>query len=373
MNLKTSYRQFLRDNLIFDFDDLKSTLCTFPHFCTFTDISDDYVRVNLTESSCRLTDSFNFIDYLENFIINKNNINNFYFFNKSKYILKLRDFKPDLSIDKYYISIDLLKFHLFFDGTRWVVFSDFFNDIKSFIDKPLFESYTLYELFFKYLDIFKIDINNLDKSRNYIFGLTTDDTKLLVNNNINKLYILSIVSKKDNRIIDITKNEINKISKYLFYNNKITFSSIKQLMNFIDNNYSYSHLYISNNIEYVIHFSKFKKRKKLLNSFIQSPYNLILYNYNSVLSLIHYLPALKFYINSYFHRTKSVIKYYHNLYKDVKINKKEDIIYEKYDKEIIMKIHNLYIRNNISINKDDVLFIIRELDIRKINEIFLRF
>lgn len=377
MTLKKIYNDFLDENFINDYNSLKNVLISFPYYCIFNDISNtSYVRINITTNSIRGGNEEEIIDYFDNFVIDKNDINNFFFFKKSDYLIKINNLKIPYN-HQIYCSYHLLKFYLFFDGMNWIISSPNYKNISSIYEKSHFETFTLYDLLFRYFNVFNIKLNNLNKSYNYVFGLTCCESNILINNNKNtELFLLSISSKKNNKNIDITKNEINKISKRLSYLNRFSFYDKKEIFNFLNSNNFYSELFIYiKGLTYKLEFTKFTKKHKILLKLIKNPYKLYIdyyYMYKSIEELKVLFPRLTNFIDLYNLKLNNVLNYYKKLYKDEKILKKDNLVYLKYDKEIIYKIHVIHQNHRRNITKSDIISVLRNLQTNKINEIFNR-
>lgn len=371
-NFKRIYKQFLDENFITTFEIFKNTISTFPYYCNVIDINSYYAKITITESSIQNEIDDDILNYIDNLFIDKNNLEKYYFFSKTKFPLLLNEYKFNKD-NKIFVENDYLKYYIFYDGIKWNINCEDYNDIYSILKKIEFEPNTLGELFNKYISIYKISFDKLNPLYNYIFGLTGFDSNLLMNEqSISKFVLISITSKKDDKIIPVTINQINKISPFLSYNKQITFSSKKSMMDFLDYNKQYKQIIINNNY---INFTHYRRFRRVLNKLIKDPFKLIIRNYNENLfnELKSMFKGLNNYLNNYKTRIDFIVKYYYNLYKDEKILKKTNLVYQKYDKEIIMKIHSIYIQTQISITNDDILYILSTLQKRKTDYIYTRF
>lgn len=375
-SLNKLYRDLLNENYITDFESLKQTLSTFPYYCNVTKIAHtSYYKINSTNNSIKTTeDEESIIDYFDNFIINKDNIYEFFNFSKVKYLLDKNNIN-NIKNYKMKIGYDYLKFYIFYTD-RWHITSYGYEDISSPFEKVIFEVYTLYELVIKYFEIFHVRFNKLNSNYNYVFGLVCNDTRLLINDCLfSKLTLLNITSKKNHENIPITLHEIRKISKYLTYEPEISFFNKEQLINFLDKNKTYAKLNIQvDNLHYVINLEQYKTKRVLLDKIIQEPIKLFLlyHETNGIDYLKTLFPKLELYIENYKLKIKNTVKYYLKMYVDEKINKKTDLSYQKYDKEIIKKIHDLFKRHRTPVDENDIFYVIKNLRSHKLIEIFGR-
>ena len=245
--------------------------------------------------------------------------------------------------------------------------------------KKKFEKYTLYQLITKYMNIFQINVNNLNKEYNYTFQLITNDTNLIIHNNISKpsINIKSIISKKNNKNIKITKEVIKNISNYILYNTFIYFNSFNEMKKSINNNYNLHYILIEksddNNI-IRLEYEKFKEKKYELQEFINQPlYQIIDLKIQNKLNYFKNLfPNLQIYVNDVNLLLENIVNYYLKMYRDEKVLKKNNLVYKKYDKEIIYKIHGEYLKYSITITKNDILRILKKLKNDKLNYLLYR-
>lgn len=370
-NFEQLYTNFLDENYITTYETLKNVLLTFPYYCKFIQLDLNHFKVKLSECSIQNDNEDDILNYIDNLVINKNNIKNYYFFSKTIFPIKMNQYKFNKN-DKIIVENDYLKFYLFHDGKKWNISSGSYNNIYSLLEKIEFEPNTLGELFNKYITIYKVDLNKLNPSFNYVFGLTCFDTNLLMNEkSVSKLTLISITSKQNNKSIPVTIDRINSISRFLSYNKEINFSSKTSMMNFLDQNKEYKKIIINNNYIYFTHYRRFKR---VLNELKNDPFKLIIRNHNEILfnELKTMFRGLNDYLTIYKTRIDMFVKYYYNLYRDEKILKKTDLVYQKYDKEIIMKIHNIYINSQVPIRESDILIVLGNLHKRKTDHIYRR-
>lgn len=377
-NLNKVYKDFLEENFIANYEGLKHTLTTFPYYCTLNDIDNtNYTKINITKDSIKNeTDTPELLDYLNNFVVDKENIYKYFFFSKTCFRISMNDYK-ETENDKLILTTDYLKYYVFHDGKKWIVHSPTYNDISSLLEKKPFEFNTLEELFNKYMSIYGFSLNSLDPKYNYVFGLTCFDTHLTFNTkNITKMTLLSMVEKNTNKLLPINLIQIKKICKYLAYDSEIKFPSRKAMMKYLDENRENNRIEIHNssNYSYYIEFTHYKRFRRTLRDLINDPFKLVTINHHPLLfgELLTIFKGLNEYLKVYHVNISKIIKYFYNLYRDDKILKKTNLEYKKYDKEIIMKIHAVYVSSQIPIAERDIIHVLGALPKRKTDHLFTR-
>lgn len=367
------YNEFLNNNYISDFSDLKNVLTIYPFFCDVRQIErSSFYQINYTKKTYldinhEVTKLFNC------FVVNKDNINNFFYFGKSIKNISIEELEKDINEYKIFLMFDSIKYKLFYSD-KWYIISPYYSSIKNLIEKKEFEINTLYDLFEKYKKFFKINLRNLNKNYNYTFELSNIETNLIINNYDCFFKINSIIDKKTNKEIELNLYEIQKFDN-IGYNKMIDIKDKKELKTLLKKDkYHYLLLKDDNNNLYSIDFNSYKIRKKDLDNFIENPIITIIdlklcnrleifcYNY---LQLSIYIKKIDFILDN-------LVRYYLDLYKKEKILKRDNLEYKQYDKEVLYKIHGIFLRYKIVITKNDVLRTLKELNISKLKTLLYR-
>ena len=222
-DIKKIYQEFINYNFINNINDLTDILENYPYYYKIDKHPDlDILKIRKSGRS----DLYESVDQeykkykeiLTNMVINKYNHMDFYYFGKEikeinekeLYSILNRDIK--LKRFSFYKYNDNIEYHLCHINDKWSITTKNQLDIYSIQKKSLFETYTLYELFFKALSIHKIELNHIDKNYNYKITLNTPESYLTVqeNNHIN-FQIIAIINKKTNEEIEITKKILRKL------------------------------------------------------------------------------------------------------------------------------------------------------------------
>jgi len=377
-NIKKEYNDFLDDNYIENYDQLRNKLQNYPFYCNITVIKDtNFCQINLSNKTLDV-DENKIMKYFNNFIINIYNIYDFYYFGNFEFYYNDNNLSSDLTKYNMKLYNDSIDFNIFYSN-KWIITVKNYSNINDINEKKKFEKYTLYQLITKYMNIFQINVNNLNKEYNYTFQLITNDTNLIIHNNISKpsINIKSIISKKNNKNIKITKEVIKNISNYILYNTFIYFNSFNEMKKSINNNYNLHYILIEksddNNI-IRLEYEKFKEKKYELQEFINQPlYQIIDLKIQNKLNYFKNLfPNLQIYVNDVNLLLENIVNYYLKMYRDEKVLKKNNLVYKKYDKEIIYKIHGEYLKYSITITKNDILRILKKLKNDKLNYLLYR-
>lgn len=377
-NIKKEYNDFLDDNYIENYDQLRNKLQNYPFYCNITVIKDtNFCQINLSNKTLDV-DENKIMKYFNNFIINIYNIYDFYYFGNFEFYYNDNILSSNLTKYNMKLYNDSIDFNIFYSN-KWIITVKNYSNINDINEKKKFEKYTLYQLIIKYMNIFQINVNNLNKEYNYTFQLITNDTNLIIHNNISKpsINIKSIISKKNNKNIKITKEVIKNISNYILYNTFIYFNSFNEMKKSINNNYNLHYILIEksddNNI-IRLEYEKFKEKKYELQEFINQPlYQIIDLKIQNKLNYFKNLfPNLQIYVNDVNLLLENIVNYYLKMYRDEKVLKKNNLVYKKYDKEIIYKIHGEYLKYSITITKNDILRILKKLKNDKLNYLLYR-
>jgi len=377
-NIKKEYNDFLDDNYIENYDQLRNKLQNYPFYCNITVIKDtNFCQINLSNKTLDV-DENKIMKYFNNFIINIYNIYDFYYFGNFEFYYNDNILSSNLTKYNMKLYNDSIDFNIFYSN-KWIITVKNYSNINDINEKKKFEKYTLYQLITKYMNIFQINVNNLNKEYNYTFQLITNDTNLIIHNNISKpsINIKSIISKKNNKNIKITKEVIKNISNYILYNTFIYFNSFNEMKKSINNNYNLHYILIEksddNNI-IRLEYEKFKEKKYELQEFINQPlYQIIDLKIQNKLNYFKNLfPNLQIYVNDVNLLLENIVNYYLKMYRDEKVLKKNNLVYKKYDKEIIYKIHGEYLKYSITITKNDILRILKKLKNDKLNYLLYR-
>lgn len=386
MDIKKLYQNFLDHNLINNMNDLIDILENYPYYYKIDKHPDiDLLKITKTAR----TDLYESVqeeykiykEILTNMVINKYNHMDFYYFGKEiKEINQIELYSilnQDIKLKKFsfYKYNDNIEYHLCYINNKWSITTKNQLDIFSIQKKSLFETYTLYELFFKALILHKIDLNHINKDYNYIITLNTPETYLTVqqNHHIN-LQIITIIDKKINKEIEINKKNLLKLKLNINKPNKLYFEDIfhfkKDIL--VSNN---QRLIIENNEtgeKYIYNYPKFNIRYTILKKFNIDPIQNIkhlLYE-DKIDILINLFPLYKYFINNFRKLINEKIEYLMKRYIDIYIRKDFTGEYLPYDQELLLKIHLIYRRTKRKIKRDDIRFILLNLDTKKINKIF---
>ena len=386
MDIKKLYKDFIDHNLINNMDDLIDILENYPYYYIIEKHPDiDLLKITKTAR----TDLYESVqeeykknkEILTNMVINKYNHMDFYYFGKEikeinqieLYSILNRDIK--LKKFSFYKYNDNIEYHLCYINNKWSITTKNKLDIFSIQKKSLFENYTLYELFFKALSLHKIDLNHINKDYNYIITLNTPETYLTVQENHHMiLQIIAIIDKKTNKEMEINKKNLLKLKLNINKPNKFFFEDIfhfkKDIL--ISNN---QRLIIKNNEtedKYIYNYPKFNIRYTILKKFNIDPIaNIKEFLYDDKIDiLINLFPLYKYFVNNFRKLINEKIEYLMKRYIDIYIRKDFTEEYLPYDQELLLKIHLVYRRTKRKIKRDDIRFILLNLDTKKINKIF---
>lgn len=373
-DITEKYYNYLEKYYINNFDYLKLKLTYFPYYCSITNIdSSEYYQFNFTTKSIYFNEyqKDEIENLFNNFVVNKNNIKEFYYFGNYNYLLNDTNYLNNIKDYKIFLLFDSIKFYLFY-SKKWYITTSDYSNLKSIEEKKDFENYTLYELFEKYSKFYDLNLNKLDKNKNYIFELCTTETNLIVNENFNTFFKLNnIICKITNKELNITLDIIKNISNKIGYNNRIHFNKKKDLIDTL-NKYNLHYLLLkSEKKNIIINFKTFDKKKNYIVDFSNNPIKTIidLKLNNNLNNFKLIFLSLNFYINRINILIDNKLDYYFKLYKRDKILKEQNIIYKQYDKEVIYKIHGEYLRYNYPINKNDILRVLQKMDYKKLIKI----
>lgn len=373
-DITEKYYNYLEKYYINNFDYLKLKLTYFPYYCSITNIdSSEYYQFNFTTKSIYFNEyqKDEIENLFNNFVVNKNNIKEFYYFGNYNYLLNDTNYLNNIKDYKIFLLFDSIKFYLFY-SKKWYITTSDYSNLKSIEEKKDFENYTLYELFEKYSKFYDLNLNKLDKNKNYIFELCTTETNLIVNENFNTFFKLNnIICKITNKELNITLDIIKNISNKIGYNNRIHFNKKKDLIDTL-NKYNLHYLLLkSEKKNIIINFKTFDKKKNYIVDFSNNPIKTIidLKLNNNLNNFKLIFLSLNFYINRINILIDNKLDYYFKLYKRDKILKEQNIIYKQYDKEVIYKIHGEYLRYNYPINKNDILRVLQKIDYKKLIKI----
>ena len=389
MNIHQIYKSFIDSNLIDNIHDLTELLEGYPYYFKIEkDLNVDVIQIKKTKKT-DLYDSLldHYKEYkkiLQNMLINKYNHMDYYYFGDEKKeinkieLLSLLTTK-DIKLKKFtfYNYNDNIKFYICYINNKWSITTKNQLDIYSINKKSLFEMYTLYELFFKALTIYKININHFDKKFNYIFTLNTFDTNLIINTkNIVNLEIETIIDKKTNINIKINKENLKKLNLTLINTPiKIFFNDIFHFKRDIElsNNQRLIIINNENNHKYIYNYPKFNIKYIYLNNFNIDPVDNIknLLSFGNIDILLSLFPLYSEFVSNFIKIIDIKVNYLMKRYTEIYI-KKNDTFSEffPYDKELLNKIHLTYRRNRRKIQKADIRFILLNLDTKKIKKIF---
>ena len=389
MNIHQIYKSFIDSNLINNIHNLIELLEGYPYYFKIeTDLNIDVIQIKKTEKTDMydsLLDHYKkYTKILQNMLINKHNHMDYYYFGdekkeiNKKELLSLLTIK-DIKLKKFtfYNYNDNIKFYICYINNKWSITTKNQLDIYSINKKSLFEMYTLYELFFKALTIYKININHFDKKFNYIFTLNTFDTNLIINTkNIVNLEIETIIDRKTNINIKINKENLKKLNLTLVNTPiKIFFNDIFHFKRDIElsNNQRLIIINNENNDKYIYNYPKFNIKYIYLNNFNKDPIDNIknLLIYDKIDILLSLFPLYSIFVSNFIKTIDIKVDYLMRRYTEIYI-KKNDTFSEffPYDKELLNKIHLTYRRNRRKIQKADIRFILLTLDIKKIKKIF---
>tara|TARA_B100001971_G_scaffold36865_1_gene31840 strand:- start:3988 stop:5172 length:1185 start_codon:yes stop_codon:yes gene_type:complete len=387
MNITQKYKNFIDSNLIRSVSELVELLRGYPYyFKTETDLIIDVIQIKKTIK----TDIYNSLEpyneykkFLSNMLINKYSFLDFYYFgNEKKEITKTELFtllNKDIKLKKFtfYNYNDNIKFYVFYINNKWSITTKNQLDIYSINKKILFEKYTLYELFFKALTVYKLNVNHLNKDFNYVFILNTSDTNLVINEqNVVDLQIETIIDKKTNIDIEINKKNLKKLNlvnintpKKIIFNDIFHFKKDIELSNnqrlIIQNN--------ENNEKYIYNYPKFNMRYIYLNDFNKDPVDNIkkLFFHDKLDILLGFFPLYAIFVSNFIKTIDVKVEYLMRRYIEIYIKKDTFGEYLPYDKELLSKIHLIYRRTRRRIQKEDIRFLLLNLDTKKIKKIFL--
>lgn len=385
MNINKTYKKFIDHNLINNIDDLIEILENYPYYY----IVDRHPGIDLLKiRKTARTDLYeSFEEYkkykkiLTNMVINKYNHMDFYYFGKEiKEINQIELYSilnKDIKLKKFsfYKYNDNIEYHLCYLNNKWSITTKDQLDIFSIQKKSLFENYTLYELFFKSLTLHNIDLNHINKDHNYIITLNTPETYLTVQENHHIiLQIITIINKKTNVGIEINKKNLSRLKININKPNKIFFEDIfhfKKDILFSNN----QKLIIKNNEteeKYIYNYPKFNKIYTILKKFNIDPIANIkeLIFDENIDILINTFPLYKYFVNNFRKLINDKIDFLMKRYIDIYIKKDFNGEYLPYDQELLLKIHLVYRRTKRKIKKDDIRFILFNIDTKKLNKIF---
>ena len=386
MDIKKLYLDFIDHNLINNVNDLMDILENYPYYYKI-EKHEDLDLLKITKSA--RTDLYDSVqeeykkykEILTNMVINKYNHMDFYYFGKEKKAIDEKELYSILNRDvklkkfSFYKYNDNIEYHLCYINNKWSISTKNQLDIYSIQKKSLFENYTLYELFFKALSMHKIDLNNIDKNHNYIITLNTPESYLTVqeNHHIN-FQIIAIINKKTNKEIEINKKNLRKFKLNINKPLKMFFEDIFHLKKDILLSHN-QRLIIENNEtgkKYIYNYPKFNIAYTILKNFNIDPIHNVkhlLYE-DKIDILINLFPIYKFFVNNFRKIINEKVVYLMKRYIDIYIRKDFVGEYLPYDQELLLKIHLIYRRTKRKIKRDDVRFLLLNLDTKKINKIF---
>jgi len=386
MDIKKLYLDFIDHNLINNVNDLMDILENYPYYYKI-EKHEDLDLLKITKSA--RTDLYDSVqeeykkykEILTNMVINKYNHMDFYYFGKEKKVIDEKELYSILNRDvklkkfSFYKYNDNIEYHLCYINNKWSISTKNQLDIYSIQKKSLFENYTLYELFFKALSMHKIDLNNIDKNHNYIITLNTPESYLTVqeNHHIN-FQIIAIINKKTNKEIEINKKNLRKFKLNINKPLKMFFEDIFHLKKDILLSHN-QRLIIENNEtgkKYIYNYPKFNIAYTILKNFNIDPIHNVkhlLYE-DKIDILINLFPIYKFFVNNFRKIINEKVVYLMKRYIDIYIRKDFVGEYLPYDQELLLKIHLIYRRTKRKIKRDDVRFLLLNLDTKKINKIF---
>jgi len=388
MDIKKLYYEFIDYNLIHNINDLIEILEHYPYYYIIDQHPDidllkirKSTRTDLYESLQEEHKKYKKI--LTNMVINKYNHMDFYYFGKEKKEINKKELynilNRDIKLKKFsfYKYNDNIEYHLCYINNKWSITTNNQLDIYSIQNKSLFETYTLYELFYKALSAHQIDLNHINKNYNYIMTLNTPESFLTIQESSHIYFqIIAIIDKNTNKEIEITKKILRKL-KLLTLNVplKIFFEDIFHFKKDIALSHNNQRLIIKNNEteeKYIYNYHKFNIKYIILKKFNNDPIRYIkdLLYYNEINILLNFFPIYTYFVNNFIKLINDKIEYLMKKYIDIYIKKDFSGEYLPYDQELLLKIHIIYRRTRRKIKKDDIRFLLLKLDTKKTNNIF---
>jgi hypothetical protein len=396
MNINERYTSFLESSLIRDNETLVKVLKGFPYYCEIVDFG-NILLIKRTKKSIEYASLFllrdqdilnvinPFTDYMEildNMIINKLNYLDFYYFGKNKQEIVSKELLKKLNIDInlkkhiFYKHNDHIKYYLCYMNNKWCVSSQGKLDIYSLNNKSLFEKYTLYELLLQSFKCKKITFENFDKKYNYVLTLNSIQTYLTIYENSNiDMEIYSIIEKKTNKIIKLNRKTLDRLKLRINIPIRLYFNDLFHFKK--DIMLSHNQRMIVKNIEtkeeQICSYPKFTETHLLLENFNKDPvknvYDMIK---NRQLGIfMNSFPLYNYFINNLIKITNMKIEHLFKKYVNVYIKKNTDSVFLPYEKELLLRIHTIYQRYHRRITKIDVGYMLYELKTEKINKILL--
>jgi hypothetical protein len=369
MSLVEKYNNFLDENNIEDIIDLMEILIQEPYNMNFSksNTHKNLLMISHTERT-ELNDISNIFN---NIIINKEDLSEIVC--NGEPIIKLLsidniythcDYK--LSNMKFFKSNDGITIKLFYNNDRWVASS---NDIIDTDEVPIENSeFTLKFLFDTVFP--KRYYNLLNKNHVYKFGLYHNITRNVIYHKQNSLVHIKTYDRTSFNEVEF-KLPIQEMQE-------ITFNNLYELVNII----KYMDWKLCGFIGYN---QKTNKYFKILSESFMTAQLLQSYDSDRLLrclklkhdeledTYLKYFTEEKIFFQTINNLLDKYAKYFYHSYINIKIKKifKPENQFIPYEKDIIYKIHKLYIQTRINTNLDTVKIILKNYEPERLFEIIL--
>jgi len=384
MNTHKIYNEFLERSLITDSQSLINVVEGFPYHFKVIELENILLITNTIKSENYILYNDHFNQYkslLENLIINKLNYEEFFYFGKNRKQIDttklFSNLHNDIKLDKhiFYKHNHNIKYYLYFANNKWCISSEGKLDIYTLENKSFFENYTLYELLLQVFYFNKIKINDFNRNYNYILTLNTKETFLTLLDDSNvQLELYSMIDKITNEEVKLNRLILDKLKINVKIPVRLYFNDLFHLKKdiYLSNNQRMIVKNIETSEEYILNYHKFNELYILLDNFIKNPVkNVFELIQNRLLNtFISNFPSFNFFITNLIVVFENKVDYLFKKYIEIYI-KKKTMVYQPYDKELLLKIHTIFQRFERKITKLDVQHVLFQLKTEKINKIML--
>ena len=351
MSVIEKYHDFLRRNNIENFLDLSYVITEEPYYITFVESKnhEDLIMAIYTEFS----DIDNEVTKIfSNLIINIHNIRDIVCYTGPIYRMINNQnintyFNYKLDNYTFYKAYDGVCVELFNYNNKWIVsFDNLIDSSEEVIDELI--PITAKSLFIDLCNSINFDYTKLDKNYVYTFGLYHEKARNVVKHNINTIIHLETFDKRT--FLQVDKNiGIQQLQT-------VEFNNLHELRSII-NNISWNYAgFVAENIKTKEKFRIIPEhfmRVYILRNLDKNPIKryLILKQENSLEEYHKYFPEDMIYHKDIEKEIIKYARYFYKNYVNIKIRKKKKVgKYIPYEKDIIEKIHQVYIETKKKYN-----------------------
>ena len=133
-NIKKEYNDFLDDNYIENYDQLRNKLQNYPFYCNITVIKDtNFCQINLSNKTLDV-DENKIMKYFNNFIINIYNIYDFYYFGNFEFYYNDNILSSNLTKYNMKLYNDSIDFNIFYSN-KWIITVKNYSNINDINEK----------------------------------------------------------------------------------------------------------------------------------------------------------------------------------------------------------------------------------------------